>query len=239
MFYLTDIIKSGGWGPGSYFIWVFLQFSIILPLVRKSLIVLKSGQLLILFVTLCVSLDIVCSFLNLPEWLYRLLPIRYFFLVYLSIVWVREGISITWGSVALSVISIFATLFFMNRPQGLEPLFPETDFMTSRWICYFYISNVFMWLLRKAFDCLAKYKYVMTLFLKIGKCSYEIYLVQMGIFFFIPTIYPKLFGTAEINTWIELMVGLVVSIFGGFIFRYVYSKTEQCLVSFVKQQRTR
>jgi len=236
---LTDIIKSGGWGPGSYFIWVFLQFSIILPLVRKSLAALKSGQLLLLFITFCVSLDIICSFINLPEWLYRLIPIRYFFLVYLSIIWVREGIRITWVSVTLSAVSILATLFFMHRPQGLEPLFPETDFMTSRWICYFYISNVFMWLLKKVYEWLAKSKCVMAVVSRLGRCSYEIYLVQMGVFFFVPTIYPKLFGTAERNTWIVLSVGLVASILGGFLFRYMYSKTEQCLVSFVKQQRTK
>lgn len=222
--FVKEYIKGGGLGPGSYFIWIYFQFYLLLPIIHNSIINLSKKQLLLIFLSLSVVCDVICSITDIPEWLYRLLPIRFFFLIYLAIIWVRDGVSITTKKMIASVISIAATLLFMDRPQGLEPLFPGTDLTTYRWICYFYIAYLYMWAMKKIYKWISKREWILSFVSKIGKSSYEIYLVQMLVFFYIPTIYPKLFGTQERDSCLVLLIGLVPSLFGGIILKKLLNR---------------
>jgi fucose 4-O-acetylase-like acetyltransferase len=87
---LKTIIKNGGLGPGSYYVWLYLQICIIIPfivlLVRKVPI---WGSLLIML-----TISILAEYIFVPiqdieniDKLYRLMPNRYLMVLYLGCVW--------------------------------------------------------------------------------------------------------------------------------------------------------
>ena len=72
---------DGGDGPGSYYIWVYIQLAFLCPLLTS---VVKRKLARWIFVGVCILFEIFCSLVNMNESLYRLLCIRYIFLIYLG-----------------------------------------------------------------------------------------------------------------------------------------------------------
>jgi hypothetical protein len=65
-------LLSGGWGPGSYFVPIIIQATLILPIIyllcRKSLTVMT-----ILLFVISIGLEFICLFIDITEGTYRLL----------------------------------------------------------------------------------------------------------------------------------------------------------------------
>ena len=75
---------SGGFGPGSYFIPIFVQHLLLYPLIFRWLRRFRDKQsllLLLVFFGAALLLEYLCVAANLPEKVYRLLYVRYFFAV--------------------------------------------------------------------------------------------------------------------------------------------------------------
>ena len=83
----ADIIgyytNGGGIGPGSYYPWIYLQLAFILSFVKPLFEKTSSSYMFIVFVVICEGLEILTSLLHISDGLYRLLSIRYTFLIYL------------------------------------------------------------------------------------------------------------------------------------------------------------
>ena len=127
-------------------------------------------------------IDIICSITHMPEQLYRLLTLRYVFLILLGYLWVKQGIVLNKRTIALAVCSILATLFFSYTNFDLEPLFFTTGWKTHRWLCYYFIATLFVVLLKRVYNQVSKHQIVDRIIREIGKCSYDIYLFQMAVF---------------------------------------------------------
>ena len=72
----------GGYGPGSYYPWIYVQMLIIIPLVRPILernSPIVSG---IIFVLLSAAIELACGLSHLSAFVYSRLFGRYFFLIY-------------------------------------------------------------------------------------------------------------------------------------------------------------
>lgn len=111
------LVKNGGHGPGSYYIWIYLQFSIILPLFTK---LVKKRYAAAYFIGCSIGIEIICSYIDMPDYIYRLLFLRYFFLVYLGYLWVKRGIVLNKINILLSIISITAIgLLYYGKSFGL------------------------------------------------------------------------------------------------------------------------
>ena len=88
---IHDTWVSGGNGPGSYYVWIYLQIAFILPLLYPLFNKLSRRALLMVFIIACVSFECLFSILCLPQPIYRLLSVRYLFLIYLGMTWVDMG----------------------------------------------------------------------------------------------------------------------------------------------------
>ena len=177
-----NFLIYGGYGPGSYYPWVYLQLAIILVLIYPCLKRLSIKQALLLFLAISIGFELLFSFINLPDWLYRLLCVRYLFLIPLGMVWIEKGVVLNWSTIVLSVLSILAVLFFVFTSYNLEPLFFNTGWETHRWICYFYLPFLLTSGLYLIWRNVKKWTWIVSATKWTAARSYEIFLAQMAIF---------------------------------------------------------
>jgi len=176
---LKDFVVSGGWGPGSYFPWVYLQLIIILPLLNIFCNSRLSDMTKILSVfMISLLLEFISFKLMVPEWLYRLLFFRYLFVFYLGIWWGKRGeLKISYTLIFLAILSFF--YIYADRYVGnvLSPLvYPA--WQGSHAPAYFWSIVLVLILFKLAnLDFLLK-----KTISKLGKASYHIFLIQMVYF---------------------------------------------------------
>ena len=212
---LVKTLQGGGKGPGSYYVWIYLQFAILLPFMFKLFLKLSPAKVCLFFIALSVLIEFACSSFSMPEWLYRLSCLRYLFLVYLGWLWVRNGIVVSYKTILLSIISIAFVLFFSHSNLDLEPLFFNTDWKTHRWVCYFYVASLLPFLLYLVFKICDSIELIKRLYSTIGSSSYEIYLMQMGVCMFASSIIGFFLGHPWYSLILTIVLELVVSILLG------------------------
>ena len=100
----------GGYGPGAYYPWIYLQLAVLLAIIKPYIEKGSKTLNLIVVLAICEGLEILSSIIGLSDWLYRLLVIRYFFLIYLGWLWVKEGIVINVKTISLSLLSMVAII---------------------------------------------------------------------------------------------------------------------------------
>lgn len=120
---LNTCVLGGGYGPGSYYFWVYIQFAFLLRWAYPFLERHNVKTLAIVFIIISLLIDMICSIIHMPEQLYRSLALRYVFLILLGYLWVKQGIVLNKRTIALAVCSILATLFFSYTNFDLEPFF--------------------------------------------------------------------------------------------------------------------
>lgn len=142
-FLIYSFIGGGGAGPGSYYPWVYIQIALLLPFVKKWIEKNKDHQakVLITFLIICEAFEMLFSVIDLPDGLYRLLAVRYIFLLYLAWLWVKDGIVINRLTVFLSILSFLAIVYFEYFSVDDEILFYKTAWKYHRWPCYFFVAN--------------------------------------------------------------------------------------------------
>lgn len=212
---LKVIALSGGRGPGSYYFWIYLQFAILLPLIWPLFKWLSRKELLALFLIVSIGFEILFSLIDFQDWLYRLLAVRYFFLIYLGFTWVQDGIQINIKTIFLSILSVVMVLFFMFSNYDLEPIFYNTAWKTHRWICYFYVSNLMTYVLWLIYCVCSKIEWLHKSLSEIGKCSYEIYLVQMAVFVFLPLKKFDFIGNIYVQVVFWMLLTFILSLLLG------------------------
>lgn len=137
---LVGMLVGGGYGPGSYFPWVYMQIACFLPIL--SCLINKSNrfQNALIAIIVCECFEMLFSIIDLPDFIHRLLAVRYFFLIYLGWIWVKEGIVINWKSSILSILSFLSAIYFYYFSINDEPLFYQTGWAIHRWPCYYYVA---------------------------------------------------------------------------------------------------
>lgn len=216
-------VKGGGIGPGSYYFWIYLQFAVLLPLLYPLLSKLKRTHLLILFLLLSEGCEVLSSFISFPEPIYRLLCLRYLFLIYLGIEWVQRGIVMNWKTLLLSLLSIGLIVYFTYYDPSIEPYFFKTSWRYHRWICYFYVAYLLAWLLSVAFQAIKNVKCLNSVFELLGEASYEIYVFQMAVFVLFSKSFLS-FLPHNLITPIWMFATIIVSIIGGYLFHRLWTK---------------
>lgn len=129
-----------------------------------------------------VGFEVLFSVIDFPGWLYRLLCIRYLFLIPLGMIWIEKGVVLNWKTIVLSVLSIVAVLFFVFTKYDLEPFFYKTGWKTHRWICYFYLPFLLTYGLSLAWNMFKRMTWIENSTKWIAARSYEIFLAQMAVF---------------------------------------------------------
>lgn len=176
-------IQNGGDGPGSYYIWVYIQLAFLCPLLTC---VVKSKAAIWIFFCVCILFEIFCSLVNLNEDIYRLLCIRYIFLIYLGYLWVKKGIVLTFKSGLLSVMSAVLILILcytrQHHPEfNYEPLVFDTSWTQFHWFTYFLPWSLLSFIICKCYQFRPNWL-INRFIILCGKRSYEIFLFQMLVF---------------------------------------------------------
>lgn len=185
---------------------------------------LTRNQLTWLFLILSVGCEILFSIINLPDFIYRLLAVRYLFLIPLAMVWIDKGVELNVKYVVLSMVSIAAVIFFSFSKLNLEPLFYNTGWAFHRWICYFYLPILLtyaLWIVFNEVKMLEKFSIVIR---EVAKCSYEIYLVQMLVFVAFPMSRLSFIQSTYLRLPIWMILTFAISIFGGILLNSVLQR---------------
>lgn len=204
---LCRFCKGGGMGPGSYYIWIYLQFSLILPYIYKLLS--KYNQKRIFFISLftAILIEMACSIIDMPERIYRILALRYLFLIYFGIEWCRKGIVFGKREIFLGLIGLGAVVYFNYFYVPIEPFFFNTGWKSDRWITFIYVMYIFVPILYKIYNKVGcKIKGV---FYVLGKASFEIFLIQMLVCCIIK---PNVVGEFIDNNILKWIVYLTITI---------------------------
>jgi len=220
-FLWTIFITSGGYGRGSYYIWIYLQIAFLLVLLWPWLRKLSLNQALISFLILSIVFEFLFSVIDCPSWLYRLLCVRYIFLIPLGLIWVEKGILMNLRTVMLSILSIFAVLFFVFTNYDLEPFFFNTGWKIHRWLCYFYIPFLLTYGLWLLFGIIKKSDLALSVIKETAKSSYEIYLIQMLVFVMFPIHTLSFIPSTIIRLPIWMLLTFFMSVVGGILFNRV------------------
>ena len=217
---LLKFIVGGGKGPGTYYFWIYLQIAILLPVLWKFMSKASRGTLLVTFLVVSIGTEVLFSIVNLPDWIYRLFAIRYVFLIYLAYtIWIKESVIINWKTILLSLLSISVVLFFNYTDFDLEPLFYNTAWETHRWICYFYVATLMVFFLWLFYKKAVKVEWLDKAIKTIGKCSYEIFLIQMLVFVFLKGNFNSI-EAPFIRLPISIVSLIVLSLVLGVGFKY-------------------
>lgn len=191
--YISIIKKMGGYGPGEYYPWIYVQIALIVPAIRLLNDKIKTGAKRILFfILLSQGLEFISIMFKIPDWpYYSILFFRYTFLIYLGYKLAYNECVINVLTILLSILSILVTIYFCFCRQGWLNCFfvTETQWKYCHWICYYYIfywgigGFYFLWNKIKPFETFKNF------LKKVGKFSYEIFLFQMIWF---SVFYPRL-----------------------------------------------
>jgi hypothetical protein len=212
----------GGLGPGSFFTPVFLQFLITFPIIFWTINKFdKFNQNLMIIGVFCLSLllEWICVVLNTPDWVYRLLFVRYVFASVLGIYFVKNKLNakpLLLVLLVLSVVYIYAiTYLHSNLPNRI--IYPAWGFQHAPGYFFTAFLLVLLW---KGFPVL---KDLGKKIAPIGKASYHIFLFQMVYFYLnvitqgrITRIVPNL------NQIVLLLILLVANITICTLFGYLF-----------------
>lgn len=233
---IYSFVGSGGAGPGSYYPWIYIQIALLLPLVKKWIDKNRNNKtkVLITFLLICESFEILFSVIDLPDRIYRLLAVRYIFLLYLAWLWVKDGIIINRLTIFLSVLSFIAIVYFEYFSVDDEILFYKTAWKYHRWPCYFFVANGGGYLLRMVFELLKNSLFAMKIIKLLAKCSYEIFLIQMLVIYVYPDSFINellLMGGIDnhlllifIQLILKIIIVFTLSIYVGYYFNLYYNR---------------
>lgn len=226
-------VISGGYGPGSYYPWIYIQIALLLPFINRMMSKGTKKQLAILFLIICELFEIIFSIIDLPDFIHRLLFVRYFFLFYFAWLWVKDGIIINKWTIAISVISFLSIIYFEYFSIDDEILFYKTAWKFHRWPCYYYIAVGGAFLLNCMYKSVSQ-KVIIDKFIKLlAKCSYEVFLIQMFVLYIYPdnTINDILIGIGGVSSvdvmllkLFKILIVFSLSIMVGYYFNLYYNR---------------
>lgn len=176
-----SLIKSGGYGPGAYYPFIYLQFAIILPLITW---IFKSHKsyLCIVFIIISQLSETACSYFHMPQLAYRLLFIRYFFLFYLGFLLAYKGYILNLYTFCLASICLAFSTYVIYSHQDFSPFLYDFVNPACHWFCYIFIVFFLLLLLKKVYYLFDTVPILKMHVLKAGKYSYEIFLFQIVYF---------------------------------------------------------
>ena len=180
------ILKSGGVGPGSYYVWLYMLTWVIVPFI--VLMVRRVPMWVSMFVMLLIAIGLEYIFVFLQniehiDALYRLLPIRYLIVIYLGCLWPLVESRQKYILSALACVSgllIYVDLYVIDNVSIANALWGGVNMVPSYWNGYHWYTAFYVIL---PIMFLEKLKYIDPL-KQAGKYSWYIFLLQMMCFGF-------------------------------------------------------
>lgn len=174
------VIHKMGFGPGSYYVPMYVIYSFLLPLTRYF----WNSHLGIACLSVIIIIISILAIIFLPDNPYRILPCRYLFLVPLGYIWATKGIELTRLVLLLSFVSLVFLLVFHYSNLNFYPFFwTKRPWDTANWICYFWPAFILPFVFRHLMklNLLNSNHFIKWL----GKRSFELFMAQMTVFYFL------------------------------------------------------
>lgn len=168
-------------GPGSYYIFIYLEMAFVIPLFAPLFRKLSTKWLLVLFLILSQLVEIVCSLTHCPDNIYRIVFPRYIFLIFIGYLLATKGLELKKPTIIAGIFSMIFIYLFAYIRCDIEPFFCTSLVLwpLCHWVCYFYIAYFFLTFLKYTYTKLIKCNCFRSCIKTIGKYSYEIYLFQI------------------------------------------------------------
>ena len=168
-------------GPGSYYIFIYLEMAYVIPLFAPLFRKLSTKWLLIIFLILSQLVETVCSLTHCPDNIYRIIFPRYIFLIFLGYLLAEKGLKLNKPTIAAGIFSILFIYLFTYSRCDMEPIFCTNLVLwpLCHWICYIYIAYFFLAFLKYIYTKLTVFNHFISCIKNIGIYSYEIYLFQI------------------------------------------------------------
>lgn len=229
---LLSMAYWGGGGPGSYYPWIYFQFAILLPLLAPLFRNLSEKSLLVLFLLLSIGGEVFCNLAHIPEWLYRLLFVRYIFLIYLGYQMVVRGVVLNILTLSLSLLSVVALYLFEVKDFQLFPVFYYSESWKSfHWLCYFYIAYPMLYVLCRFFYWLPADSWLEKTVCKMGEHSYAIYIFQLFYFVVIAPVINNLFSQIEATSLATVLFVFISLLFCTIpVLRFVHGRSNKIIL---------
>lgn len=179
---IIALVHDAGMGPGAYYVPLYIQYYLLLPLF--ALLIRKSKYPFLFTMLLSIVLEVLANHF-LPIWIYRLSVIRYLPLLYVGFRWATKGITLNNKTFLLSLFSAIAILILTYSGWRFNPLFCTFHpWEYANWICYAYPAFLLPFLFYALYQCSSKS--LNHCIERLGKDSLEIFMMQMGVFYFFP-----------------------------------------------------
>ena len=180
---LKDLVHNGGYGPGSYYPYIYIQMALLLPCFTNILKKWNITKSIIFFIIFSQGYELACCLIGIPEWIYRLLVFRYIFIIPIGYILATKGLIINNTTITLSIISAVFLLFFRYSSIDLYPYFYQTiSWKTCHWICYIFMCYLLLFLVQQGYKKAVRHHISLAFLTKLGQYSYEIFLFQMFYF---------------------------------------------------------
>lgn len=168
-------------GPGSYYIFIYLEFALVIPMFAPLFKRLPIKWLFVIFVILSQLIEFVTSITNCPDNIYRITFFRYTFLIFIGYLLASRGLVLNKYTISGGIISAIFIYIFTYTTINLEPLFcTHLDLWPlCHWICYIYIAYIFLAFLKYTHAKPNRFPSITSYIERIGRYSYEIYLFQI------------------------------------------------------------
>lgn len=198
---------TGGWGPGSYFVPIIIQATLITPIIymllRKNLTSMTISLFIVSLILEAVSIAVL-----IPEGWYRLLVIRYLFAITLGVWLALNGKKINYKwLIPLS----FLSLIYITGVNYFGWVFSAEIFWKSQHAPSYFWTLLLIIMGLRVYEFKAQNK-VSKLFIKIGQASYHIFLVQMVYFWSNSMILPKT------SLAVYVIISLIICLVFGLLF---------------------
>lgn len=220
--FFVDVFKRGGLGPGAYYPLIYIQFAFVLPIFVPIFKKWKDSPfLLISFIIVSSLIEIICNIVDLPTWSYRILFIRYFFIIYIGFLLSYKGIVNNLSTILFSVLGIVLIAIIKYTDISLSPWVWEKTWLTCHWACFIYFACIVLPALIYIYKRLTDKINFTSFFKRLGLCSYEIFLFQM--FYFscchnaVLTLLSSYFD-GKIACFLGIALSLVVCVLPVFVF---------------------
>ena len=225
---LLSLIKSGGYGPGAYYPWIYIQFAFLLPFIAP-IFRLPRYILCTLFIIISQITESLCSYYGMPQLVYRLLIIRYIFIFYLGFVLAYKGFVLNTFTLFLSSTCLVTTAFIVYSQCVFSPILYTFINPVCHWFCYIYIAYLLLFILKLLYSYLLKSTIFTNFIIKAGRFSYEIFMIQM--FYFATTddsitkFLDNHIESSVLYALSKILIPLIICITPVFIYKkYVNSK---------------
>lgn len=192
---------EGGYGPGSYFIPIMIQATVIIPflyiIMRK-----KPTRMMILLFFVSLFIDVMSYTLTIDGSLYRILIIRYLFALVLGIWYAlkKSDIKVKGLIIPALVSFIYITAVYYYDWIGIVEKFWNSQHAPS----YFYTFLII--LVANNYLSIGRESPLEKLSLLIGRASFHIYLTQMFYFWCIHAYFSDLSGILYVFTFLTIPI---------------------------------